>query len=629
MIPKPPHKPEDGVDNWLMSYADMITLLLAFFIIFVSTSEPKQERLLAATRGMQERFGSFNLDSPYDEIFREVQGIVASENGERFIAVEKTQDGVQMELSSGYFFIGGTADIPTESMPLLQKIVEKLKGEKLGNYAVIVEGHVNDEQVKQPFASAWELSAARAGAIARVMDGEGIDPVRIRAVAFGRTRPLVPNADAEGKPIPENRARNDRTVIRVEKKQGEPAMSDLSPLFVDDIVHGNDPSTAALIYADWQEERDNTDHAEFLRLQAALGRGIADRGDRFHAEERSNALLARHRQQWDADFLTATGITLPPYAKLGARYEYGVPAEVILDFSHESLNGVAPAVWQAELNRLQDRLGAHDVAFRNMNMGNGQIVDVVEWLEKRPEITGVDLAKAQLGSDGVWTLSQSAILNARLERLNLSENDIDGTGMQRLLLRQDIKSEEPSWPRLKELSLAGNPLAHEWSAFALLMSAESAPRLECLDVSDIPLRANTLSYVTRTDKSAQLYELALRKCELDYGLHFSVAIGTMPGLARLDMRGNPDDEYLCIAESTELKGLREFLPSGENRESAYLDVWQAHPRSLPALACVGAVQVDAGRQEAKCVAGRQATPLVQLQDKVHIAGLLGNDNGIV
>ena len=58
MIPPKKYIQEDNVDSWLMSYADMITLLLCFFVIFVSASEPKKEKLSAVTEGMLGKFGS-------------------------------------------------------------------------------------------------------------------------------------------------------------------------------------------------------------------------------------------------------------------------------------------------------------------------------------------------------------------------------------------------------------------------------------------------------------------------------------------------------------------------------------------------------------------------------------------
>ena len=67
------------------------------------------------------------------------------------------------------------------------------------------------------YANNWELSAMRAAQIATMMVDDGMDPSLLRTISYAGNRPLVPNLDAGGNPIPENRSRNQRIVIRVEK----------------------------------------------------------------------------------------------------------------------------------------------------------------------------------------------------------------------------------------------------------------------------------------------------------------------------------------------------------------------------------------------------------------------------
>lgn len=217
MMPPRRHLPEAN-ESWLMSYADMITLLLCFFIIFIATSEPKQDRLAAAARGMQEKFGTLNLDSPFDSFYRDVQGLIATNEAERFISIRKTESGVEMELSSFHFFLSGGADIPVEAEPLLQEILETLQDEKLKAYSVEVQGHVSDETSPVPYIDGWQLSAARAASIASFFERHGLSVGRLKISAFGAVQPVVPNRDAGGNAIPENQARNERVVILVEKK---------------------------------------------------------------------------------------------------------------------------------------------------------------------------------------------------------------------------------------------------------------------------------------------------------------------------------------------------------------------------------------------------------------------------
>ena len=81
-----------------------------------------------------------------------------------------------------------------------------------------VEGHTDDVPIGlSVFPSNWELSSARATSIVRRMLDKGVTKGSVSASAFADTRPLVPNVDAQGKGIPENRAKNRRIVVRIHR----------------------------------------------------------------------------------------------------------------------------------------------------------------------------------------------------------------------------------------------------------------------------------------------------------------------------------------------------------------------------------------------------------------------------
>src|SRR5690349_14346373 len=109
MIPRKPHQ-EDNIDSWLMSYADMITLLLCFFVIFCSVSEPKKEKLNAITEGMMGKFGSVDMATPFQGVYRSLQAIVENHQMLRDIAIEKGEKTLTMELSSLAFYKDKSAD---------------------------------------------------------------------------------------------------------------------------------------------------------------------------------------------------------------------------------------------------------------------------------------------------------------------------------------------------------------------------------------------------------------------------------------------------------------------------------------------------------------------------------------
>lgn len=217
MIPKRP-KPEENVDSWLMSYADMITLLLCFFIIFVSVSEPKKDKISEIAEGMSGKFGAVSYDTPFSASMRMVQASVEKYKLYRDVAVESRTSGLSMDLATKRFFKQGGADIDEETLPVLNELIESLKQSAATDYVITIESHTDNTPPQSGiFHTNWELSAVRAAKIAGYFVTQGFDPKHIRAVGYGDSRPRVPNMDAKGQPIEENRARNQRVTIRMEQ----------------------------------------------------------------------------------------------------------------------------------------------------------------------------------------------------------------------------------------------------------------------------------------------------------------------------------------------------------------------------------------------------------------------------
>jgi len=213
----------DHVDAWLISYADLITLLFMVFVILVSITSAKPNHSSVATRGepehpyLQHRSGSLELGTPFDEAYRIIAGIVATHQADQSIALEKTDHSVIIDLSVTKFFEQGSADIPLGQLPLLQLIANALKTHMVANSIIEVEGHTDDAPpIGSPFANDWELSSMRAARIASQLAQAGIDPTSLRATGYAGNHPLVPNKDLAGHDIAKNHERNQRMIIKLE-----------------------------------------------------------------------------------------------------------------------------------------------------------------------------------------------------------------------------------------------------------------------------------------------------------------------------------------------------------------------------------------------------------------------------
>jgi flagellar motor protein MotB len=122
------------------------------------------------------------------------------------------------QFSSAAFFASGSATLSDSGQSILESLRGRLQSPKFAAYRITVEGHTDDEPIRgPPFPSNWELSVARAVAVVRFFVEHGIRADRLRAAGYADTRPLAPNRDAEGNPIPANRAMNRRVVIELEK----------------------------------------------------------------------------------------------------------------------------------------------------------------------------------------------------------------------------------------------------------------------------------------------------------------------------------------------------------------------------------------------------------------------------
>lgn len=218
-----------GSERWLLTYSDLITLLLAFFIVMYSMSNQDLEKFRALAGSMREVFnpqaqasglqqsqqpgpptefpqGSLSEDFAFIRAqmltFAEATGLGDS------VEVTTRPEGVAIVLSSTAIFASGRAELGERAYPVLEKVAEILA--PLRNQ-VRVEGHTDSlPTTSSGYASNWELSAARAVSVVRYLtESAGLAPERFSAIGCGEHRPVAENNTAEG------RSKNRRVEILV------------------------------------------------------------------------------------------------------------------------------------------------------------------------------------------------------------------------------------------------------------------------------------------------------------------------------------------------------------------------------------------------------------------------------
>lgn len=222
-------------ERWLISYADFITLLFAFFVVMYAISVVNEGKYKVFSVSLGDAFGGKNkVTAPADvqpmfslpNVLQKRRAEALRRERERLtllasslsstlaplvkegkVRVTQNSRGVSVEINASVLFDPGEATLTAESDEALRALAVLLKNDP---HAVQVEGHTDVMPINTPrFASNWELSSVRASAVVRLFIDGGVAPERLTAVGHSSNIPVAPND------TPENRARNRRVAVTI------------------------------------------------------------------------------------------------------------------------------------------------------------------------------------------------------------------------------------------------------------------------------------------------------------------------------------------------------------------------------------------------------------------------------
>jgi chemotaxis protein MotB len=206
-----------GEELWLISYSDMMTLLFGFFVIMYSLSKATPAQQEAAKKSMSRSLaGSYvpedtELATEIKQLAKEAQDVDMLGQ----LEVDEPKDGLEITFRSNLLFDSGSADL----RPQVRTIMKQLVGiilKSVNDAEIMVAGHTDDVPIKTVrFPSNWELSASRAATVVKEFEENGYRGELLVAMGYGSSRPSYPNRSADGTPIPANREKNRRVVIKV------------------------------------------------------------------------------------------------------------------------------------------------------------------------------------------------------------------------------------------------------------------------------------------------------------------------------------------------------------------------------------------------------------------------------
>ena len=204
-------------EDWLISYADMVTLLMCFFLTMAAISKVDMSLFEQMRKGLRSEVGKDRkVKTPLAEIKHDLDSLLAPEKKAGSVTVDLGPEGIVMEFSSSAFYNVGKAEFSDEAGPILDKVAGAIQNITYYKFQIDIEGHTDNVPIKSlQFPSNWELSVARATNLVKFLIGKGIGADRLKAAGYADTKPKLPNTDAAGNPIPENQARNRRIVVRI------------------------------------------------------------------------------------------------------------------------------------------------------------------------------------------------------------------------------------------------------------------------------------------------------------------------------------------------------------------------------------------------------------------------------
>ncbi|MEN9307470.1 MAG: hypothetical protein RL173_1402 [Fibrobacterota bacterium] len=206
-----------GEEDWLISYADMVTLLMCFFLAMASISKVDMGLFEQMKKGLRADVGKQKeTPTPIAEIKYDLDSLLSEEKKAGNVSVDQNSEGIVLEFSSSAFYQVGKAEFNPDAGAILDKVTGAIKGITYYNFQIDIEGHTDNVPIKSlQFPSNWELSVNRATNIVKYLIGEGISADRLKAAGYADTKPKVPNTDSSGVGIPDNQARNRRIVLRI------------------------------------------------------------------------------------------------------------------------------------------------------------------------------------------------------------------------------------------------------------------------------------------------------------------------------------------------------------------------------------------------------------------------------
>jgi chemotaxis protein MotB len=236
---------ESSENAWVVTFADMMTLILVFFILLYTLSEFEEESFHELISSVSVFDGDGNQVSIIDyatrsgrnpeplkvvedmlgmneaqevienlkpAIVEELESMIDNTDLAESVDLAFDADQINLQIDGRYLFSSGKAVLKDEAKVIFSNLAQLFR--QHADYRIGIRGHTDDLDIEtEQFPSNWELSAVRATTVLRFFINRGIDPERMTATGYADFLPLIENS------TPENRARNRRVEFVLEKEK--------------------------------------------------------------------------------------------------------------------------------------------------------------------------------------------------------------------------------------------------------------------------------------------------------------------------------------------------------------------------------------------------------------------------
>ena len=236
------HRPEEheNHERWLVSYADFITLLFAFFVVMYALSAVNEGKYRVLRDSLGSAFHSKSPQAaplpatPFDAgkplrkpdapgvpgvrrnviqreqmlgIAQDILKVLDSLVRDGQVRVTQSNRGISVEINASVLFASAQAQLRADSTRALREVATVLA---VGEQGIQVEGYTDDARISTAqFPSNWELSAARASSVVRLFIDSGVAERRLSVIGYGPNRPVA------GNDTPDGRGRNRRVTVMI------------------------------------------------------------------------------------------------------------------------------------------------------------------------------------------------------------------------------------------------------------------------------------------------------------------------------------------------------------------------------------------------------------------------------